>query len=102
MDARLLKRYRREARKRITIDMCGKMYFIRTQILLLDDDYKPLHWDGDYWRDLNSTHAPALYNSERLVKDGYIEAVRAYILMLARSERRERGIKAIIQQIELL
>lgn len=103
MDIRLLKRFRRQAKKDVFIYQCG---YYRYRVLAYDGfrDYElgikaVIHWTGESWETSSSKKLAAVY-SLGLIKDGYEKACREYIIKLAKRERARRRIREGLELLE--
>ena len=87
MDVRLLKRFRREAKKKVIV---VRSTIIRGRFFIREDELGSfLYWDGYCWLSKSSHCIIQLYNTET-IKDGYRKAINGYIRYLAEIERYKR------------
>ena len=86
MKTKLLKRFRREAKKKVII---VRSLTTRGELFIKEDELcSLLSWDGYCWAYRCRCNIPS-YSTET-IKDGYRKAVNGYILYLARIERYKR------------
>ena len=103
MDIRLLKRFRRQAKKNVLIYQCS---YYSYYVLAYDgfSDYElgikaVIHWTGESWEPSCRKKLAAVY-SLGLIKDGYEKACREYIINLAKRERARRKIRKGLELLE--
>lgn len=86
MKIKLLKRFRREAKRKVIV---VRSLTTRGELFIREDELcSLLSWNGYCWEYRHTRNTPS-YNTET-IKDGYRNAINGYIRYLARIERNKR------------